>query len=106
MGVARTLAEQYYGRTGQPRDHELDATFMYQRQLLGELLDRLEAVLQDEGVPPETVVRVLRCMLYGSPSAADAMQRMAQEKQMTRLLRERAAPRVTLDRDRLGLPPL
>jgi hypothetical protein len=64
---------------------------MYQRTVLRDLLTRLEVVLADEGVDPATVVRVIRCMLYGSPSEANARLRMAHDQRLMELAR-RVAP--------------
>lgn len=79
MSRASRIIEDYFRRTGQPQDSALDAAFMYQRTVLRDLLARLEAILEDEGVEPAVTMRVIRCMLYGSPSAADAELRMERE---------------------------
>jgi hypothetical protein len=74
------LVDSYLHRTGQPRDGRLDAAYAYQWAVLRDMLGRLEVILDDEDVPREVACRVLRCLLYGSPSAADAEQRMENEK--------------------------
>ena len=86
MPDAADLIRDYFARTGQPRDDELDAAFMYQRTVLKELLERLDAILTDEGIDPGTRQRVIRSMLYGSPSEADARLRMEQHERMADLL--------------------
>lgn len=78
MADAAHLIEDYFGRTGQPGDSALDGVFMFERALLRDLLTRLEVALEDEDVPRETRIRVIRCMLYGSPSPAVAELRMRQ----------------------------
>lgn len=86
MSVAESLIRTYYARTGQPRDSELDAAFAYQRALLRDMMGRLEVILQDEDVPQEVVVRVLRCLLYGAPSPADAELRIEQDARLAEAL--------------------
>lgn len=86
MSYANHLVETYRDRTGQPRDSALDGAWQYQWTVLRDMLSCLEVILDDEGVPRETAVRVLRCLLYGSPSVADAELRMGQEQRMMELL--------------------
>ena len=68
MSLARHLTEQYLRRTRQPGDNALDAPWQFQHAVLRDMLTRLEVILEDEGVAPETIERVIRCMLYGAPS--------------------------------------
>jgi hypothetical protein len=88
-GFARSLAEDYFRRTGQPRDGSLDAFHQYEMTLIREWLDRLEAVLDDEGVPRDTAYRVVRCMLYGAPGQAAAEVRMRYDAEMREVLMNR-----------------
>lgn len=46
----------------------------------------LEAILDDECVPRDVAVRVLRCLIYGAPSPADAELRVQQQEEMVKLL--------------------
>jgi len=75
----------YFRRTGQPRDDALDGAFMYQRAVLRDLLERLEVIMDDVGAPREVTSRVIRHMLYGSPSVADAELRVQQDKRLAEL---------------------
>lgn len=86
MSDAHRIIEDYFRRTGVPRDSALDGVYMYEMTMLREVLSRLEAILEDEGVPPETAERVIRCLLYGAPSRADAELRMQQQEQMIEML--------------------
>jgi hypothetical protein len=70
------------------------------------MLARLEVILDDEDVPRETAERVLRCLLYGAPSAADAGQRMERDQEMIDLMaRVPPAPMHFPGAAGLGLPP-
>ena len=110
MSYSHHLVESYFQRTGQPRDGQRDAAYQYEWTILRDMLSRLEVILDDEGVPRETAERVLRCLLYGSPSPAAAEQRMRQEAEMIKLLREQpVSMHVPLDAATagtlLGKPP-
>jgi hypothetical protein len=83
---AHRIIEEYFLRTGHPPDSSLDGVYMYELTVLREMLTRLETILEDEGVAPETAERVIRCMLYGAPSPADAELRMRQQERMTEML--------------------
>jgi len=100
---ATEIMDGYYRRTGQPRDHELDGQFYYHRQLLRRLLADLEAILEDEEVPPEITVRVIRAMVYGSPDPGEAEQRMRHHDEMVKLL-ARVPPAVITFPNGQGLP--
>ena len=102
MSYARQIIEDYFRRTGQPADNALDAAFMYQRSVLRDLLERLDAILADEGVPPATAAHVIRCMLYGSPSVADAELRMEQDKRMVEMAAR--MPPLPINPKTLGMP--
>ena len=89
MSYAAEAIRSYSARTGRPGDSALDAAYMYEWAVLRDMLSRLEVILDDEGVPREVAVRVIRCMLYGSPSPAAAEERMRREAEMVKLLSER-----------------
>jgi hypothetical protein len=93
MSYAGQVMEDYFRRTGRPGAAGLDAACQYQVTVLQDLLELPELVLDDEGVPGETVHRVIRHMLYGSPSVADAEMRMQREEQLKDLLRNTVRPR-------------
>jgi hypothetical protein len=99
-GFARSLAEDYFRRIGQPRDGSLDAFHQYEMTLIREWLDRLEAVLDDEGVPRDTAYRVVRCMLYGAPTQAAAEVRSWQESARLELVKTHAPDLMTLEQMR------
>jgi hypothetical protein len=101
---AHRIIEEYFLRTGLPRDSQLDGVYMYELAVLREMLTRLETILEDESVAPETVERVIRCMLYGAPSAANAELRMQQQERMTEML-SRMPPMPIDVSGLLGLPP-
>jgi len=111
MGYAHQIVADYFRRRNVPPDSHLDGLYQYEMIVLRDMLDRLETILDDEGVPREVAVRVIRCMLYGSPSPAAAEERMRRDAEMVKLLSER--PPVPLhfpDPDgslakRLGMPP-
>ena len=106
MSFSGHLVESYQQRTGQPRDRHRDAAYSYQWAVLRDMLARLEVILDDEGVPRETAERVLRCLLYGSPSVVDADDRMERDAELKKLLTEQPSPHVNEIRDLIGLPPL
>jgi hypothetical protein len=100
------LVESYLARTGQPRAGQRDAHYSYQWTVLRDMLARLEVILDDEDVPRETAERVIRCLLYGAPSAADADERMEQHAEMVNLMaRVPPSPMFFPGAADLGLPP-
>lgn len=103
MSFTAHLIERYFERTGLPRDGARDAVYQWEWAILRDMLGRLEVILDDEQVPRETAERVLRCLLYGHPSAADADLRMQQDERITDLLRFRPPPPVVLPKDWPGL---
>jgi hypothetical protein len=101
---AHHIIEDYFRRTGQPRGSSLDGVYQYELAVLREMLTRLETILEDEGVARETVERVIRCMLYGAPSPADAELRMRQQERMAEML-QRMPPMPIDVSGLLGMPP-
>jgi hypothetical protein len=109
-GYARALMDDYGRRSGQP--DALNVYGNYEMHLLRDMLTRLEIILDDEGVDPGTARRVIRCMLYGSPSQAAAELRRQQEEQLADILK-RTPPPVIVPKvivpeslaKRLGMPP-
>lgn len=92
MSYASEMVGRYFQRTGQSSAGALDAAYQYHMTLLRDMISRLEVILDDEGVPRETAERVIRCLLYGAPSAADAELRMRQTEEMTALLAKLPPP--------------
>jgi hypothetical protein len=72
MGIAQELTAQYLARAGQAGMRADSAIYRFQLAALRETLTRLEIVMEDEGLPAGMVERVIRAMLYGSPSPAVA----------------------------------
>lgn len=104
MGYAREIVADYFRRRNVPPDSHLDGLYQYEITILRDMLDRLEIILADEGVSREVGERVVRCMLYGSPSPAAAEERMRREREMVKLL-ERLPPLPANVPAGLGLPP-
>jgi hypothetical protein len=86
VSFASSSLEEYFHRAVRPRDGQLDAAYQFQVSVLRDILGRLEVILDDEGVPRETTERVIRCMIYGTPSPADAEYRMRQQDEMMRMI--------------------
>jgi len=107
VGYTHALVENYFRRRCVPPDSGLDGLYKYEMTVLRDTLDLLEVILDDEGVDRETAQRVVRCMLYGSPSPAAAEERMRRDAEESRLLEHQPlsslAPEVL--RDPAGLPP-
>jgi hypothetical protein len=109
-GAARDLIQDYWRRKGQPGRGTRDGFYQYEVAQLTDLLCRLEVILDDEGVDGDTRRRVIRAMLYASPSEAEAEYRMTQEREMTELLKELPLSMHVTGIDpsalaKLGLPP-
>jgi hypothetical protein len=68
------LLARYQDQIGADRDraYQTSGTYRWQHDTLTQMLRHIEAVLTDEGLPAETIERVLRCVIYGGPSAVDA----------------------------------
>jgi hypothetical protein len=92
MGFAAETVRDYFRRTGAAGDRDLDGCYSYQMAVLRDMLARLELILDDEGVPRETAQRVIRCMVYGAPSAADAEERMRREALAVEMLKRTTTP--------------
>lgn len=108
MGYAHQLVSDYFRRRNVPPDSHLDGLYQYEMTILRDTLDRLEVILDDEGVPRETARRVIRCMLYGSPSPAAAEERMRRDAEMVKLLSEQPPIPFGMPAElaaQLGLPP-
>lgn len=46
------------------------------------MVTRLAVILEDEGISDETATRIVRSLLYGAPTEAEAELRMQQEKRL------------------------
>jgi hypothetical protein len=108
VSYAAATVRSYFARSGRPHDQALDGYYRFEMALLRDMLDRLEIILDDEGVPRETAERVIRCMLYGAPSPAAAEERMRRENETVKLPSERPPVPFVMSADlaaRLGLKP-
>jgi hypothetical protein len=69
---------------------------------LDQMLHLVDVVLEDERIDRDIRTRVVRGILYGSPNPAEAEMRMAQQKQVARVLENRppslVVPREVADR--------
>lgn len=79
-------------RLGGRRAYETNASYRFQCDVLGDMLRRLEVVLEDEELPAEQIDRILRCLMYGGPSVA-----AAEEQDRLRELTRRALEASPLD---------
>jgi len=70
------LAHDYFTRIGLKPASQLDATYQWELAHVAETSTRLAAILDDEGIPDETATRIIRSVMYGAPSVAEAEQRM------------------------------
>jgi hypothetical protein len=110
MSYAHQIVADYFRRRNVPPDGHLDGLYQYEMTILRDMLDRLEVVLDDEGVPRDTATRVIRCMLYGSPSPAAAEERMRRENEIAEQL-SRTPPAIHFGEvpadvlEKLGMPP-
>jgi len=86
MGYASALIESYFRRLGHPPATAMDGVWQFEHAMLRDMLSRLEVILEDEGVDHATAERVIRCLLYGSPSPAVAEMRMRETERQVELL--------------------
>lgn len=77
-----------------------DVAYSLQVNLLREMLAMLETILEQEGVPWETATRVIRSVLYGTPSVAEGQYRRHLQTQMADLLATQTPPPVVWNPDR------
>ncbi len=66
------LIEDFCRRTGQPRAEVKDAAYNYLWNALRETLHRLDVILEDNEIPQSRRDKIIRQMLYGSPSEGEA----------------------------------
>jgi hypothetical protein len=110
VSYAHAIVTDYFRRRNIPPDSHLDGLYQYEMTILRDTLDRLEVILDDEGIPRDTAERVIRCMLYGAPSPAAAEERMRRENEVAEQLNRMPAaihfdmvPADVLEK--LGIPP-
>jgi hypothetical protein len=92
--MASDLWANWASRTARSGAHNNDPFYHYQMNVLVDMLQRLEVILEDQGVLSKREAHdVLQALIYGAPHVADAEYRQAQEEQLTKLIRS------------IGLPP-
>ncbi len=89
MSRADRIWQSYAWRMGLSPLASKDAQQQYGIALLRDVVLRLDVILDDEGVDHDTAVRVIRCLLYGTPSDADAIERLRVQEEMVKLVNER-----------------
>lgn len=72
MSHVDDLIEDFRRRSGLSDPIVKDAAFSYQWHALSETLRRLDVILEDEGIPRSKIDKIIRYMLYGAPSEAEA----------------------------------
>lgn len=85
--------------------YERDAAYHYQLDVLRYTLNHLAVVLDNEGIPEDRADRILRSVLYGTPNAADADQRIRDHEWIAGAI-SRMAPDISSMLEQLGLPPM
>jgi hypothetical protein len=107
VSYAHAIVENYFRRRNVPPDGGLDGLYRFEMTVLRSTLDLLEVILDDEGVDRETAQRVIRCMLYGSPSPAAAEERMRRDAEIVKMPEHQARPSVPPEvaAALAGLPP-
>jgi hypothetical protein len=88
MSRADHLWQSYTRRMGISSTAYRDGAYNYSLNMLRDLLRRLEVILEDENVAPETAARILRCLLYGAPSAADAEERIHMQEEIVKAMQQ------------------
>ena len=96
MNNADRLFERYMKRTGH-WNRPVDGVLQFQHTYILDVLRRLEVILDDEGVSPETATRVMRGVLYGAPGEAEAELRIQQQEAMIREMSKQSPPRLVRD---------
>jgi hypothetical protein len=108
VSYAHQIITDYFRRRDVPPDSSLDGLYQYEMTVLRDMLSRLEVILDDEGVDREVAQRVIRCMLYGSPSPAAAEERIRRDAETAKLLSGRPPIPFVMPADvaaRIGLAP-
>jgi hypothetical protein len=71
-----------------------DAFYAAQISQLRTWLTMTELALEDEGIEPATVERILNRLVYGTPSGADAPLRRHTDEEMRKLIEDHGRPLV------------
>jgi hypothetical protein len=82
---ADDMWESYMLRTGGAEMYQREPAYRYQADLVRDLVRRLAVILEDEHVGEAAQERILRSVIYGSLSPADAEQRMRERDDAERL---------------------
>lgn len=105
MSRADALWESYLNRIGGLEMYQRDAAYRFQFDVLLGMVKHLEVVLDDEGIAPGQADRILRCVLYGAPTVADAEQRVRDYERMVEIARK-LPPDISSVLEQLDLPPM
>ncbi|MER5649687.1 hypothetical protein [Streptosporangium sp. NPDC002524] len=73
---ARQIWESYLRRTGAAEMYGREPVYFQQLNQIRDLMTRLEVILEDEEIAPEQRERILRSVVYGTPTVAEAEQRL------------------------------
>ncbi len=73
---AERLWASHLDRIGGREMYDCDPGYRYQFDIMRDVLNRLSVVLEDESLPTEQAERIMRSVLYGTSSVADAVQRV------------------------------
>lgn len=90
---AEQMWEDYLRRTGAVEMYQREARHHFQLDLMRDLMIRLEVILEDEEIAPEKRERILRSVIYGAPTVAEAEQRIRDNEEKLRLASWIAEPR-------------
>jgi hypothetical protein len=78
---AKEMWESYLRRTGGVEMYTQEPGYRLQYDWMRDLLTHLEVILEDEEIAPEKRERILRSVIYGAPTVAEAEQRLRQQKE-------------------------
>lgn len=83
MSIADNEIHRYWARVYTRHHTPVDALFQIQGTILQEMLNAMELALEDDGIPPEVIRRVIQKLVYGSPHLADAEERIDLSARLT-----------------------
>lgn len=68
-----------------------DAAYYAHISMMRRMLSAMDLIMEGEGVPEETRVRVIRALICGAPDETDALTRMKEAEQLLQRLRSEPA---------------
>ncbi|MER7331693.1 MULTISPECIES: hypothetical protein [unclassified Micromonospora] len=93
----RDELDRYLQRMPNAREARLnDPQYHWQMQWAQRMLELLDLALDNEGIPEDTRVRVIRTVLYGTADESEAMRRIDQTQRLTQEAMERRRRHVDL----------